>query len=121
MSIDIEDFYVRRSEPLAPLLPRDVEWEQDGEEVAAEGDGWMLTLSEPEPVDAGEIPADLRAVVPGLAFRVAVSIEPIGPPEDAWKLLDAVLGAVGSARGGATYVPRSGHAIAWPDGRRTTP
>jgi hypothetical protein len=119
MSIDIEDFYVQRSEPLAPLLPPDVEWEHDGEEVIAEGDGWMLTVFEPEPIDAGEIPADLRAAVPGLAFRVVVAIEPSGPPDDAWKLLDAVLDGVGAALGGATYDPLSGHAIAWPEGRRT--
>jgi hypothetical protein len=119
MSSDIEHFYVQRSEPLVPLLPDGAAWEQIGEEISTEGDGWVLLLYEPEPVDAAEIPEDLRTALPGLAFRVAASIEPIAPPEDAWDLLDTVLDAVGAALGGATYDLRSGHAIAWVNGSRT--
>ena len=118
MSSDIEHFYVERGDPLLPLLPDGGGWLHDGEEHVAEGEGWLLTVYDPEPVEAAEIPEDLRSLVPGLAFRVDARLEPINPPDQAWALLEAVLDTVGGALGGATYDVRSGHAIAWRDGLR---
>jgi hypothetical protein len=126
MSSDIEDFYVQRSEPVRPLLPRDVDWEQeDGEYVEyvtiGSEDGWLLFVGEPEPVERDDIPEVLRAAQPNLRFRVAARIEPISPPDEAWELLERVLDAVGGHLGGATFDIRTGHVIVWRDGQRERP
>jgi len=118
MSSDIEHFYVERGAPLSELLPDGAGWSHDGEEHVAEGGGWLLYVYDPEPVDPAEIPSDLRALMPGLSYRVDARLEPIDPPDQAWALLDAVLDTVGGARGGATYDPRSGLAFAWREGLR---
>jgi hypothetical protein len=121
MSSDVEHFYVRRSEPLGPLLPNDVRWEHDEEEHVAGGDEWQLLIYDPEPVKAEQIPPDLRAALPDLRFTINASIEPINPPDEAWQLLDSVFDAVGGALGGATYEIRTGRVIAWRDGQRIEP
>ncbi len=78
-------------------------------------------IYDPEPVEAEQIPADLRAALPDLRFAITAGIEPINPPDEAWQLLDSVLDAVGGALGGATYDIRTGRVIAWRDGQRIEP
>jgi hypothetical protein len=118
MSSDIDDFYVQRSEPLGPLLPTHVEWDHYDDEHVVVADDWQLMVYDPEPVEAKEIPDDLRHEVTELRFRVSAVIEPINPPDEAWDLMDAVLDAIGAKLGGATYDIRTGRPIAWHGGRR---
>lgn len=121
MSSDVEHFYVRRSEPLGPLLPKHVHWEHDDEEHIAAADEWQLLIYDPDPVEVEQIPDDLRAALPDLRFTISAAIEPIDPPEEAWQLLDSVLDAVGGALGGATYDIRTGRVVVWRDGKRIEP
>jgi hypothetical protein len=121
MSSDVEHFYARRSEPVGPLLPKEVQWEQEDGEHVAGGDEWQLVIYDPEPIDAEQVPPDLRAALPDLRFAINAGIEPIDPPDEAWQLLDAVLDAVGGALGGATYDIRTGRVVAWRDGQRIEP
>jgi hypothetical protein len=60
-----------------------------------------LLIYDPEPVAVEQIPDDLRAALPDLRFAINAAIEPIDPPEEAWRLLDSVFDAVGGALGGA--------------------
>lgn len=113
MSVETE-LWTREGGELASLLPRADEWNTFVEGVFEfEGDGWLLTVSEPEVVAPDEIPSEIAGLLSGLRFRVALGVEPSDPPPDAWELVREVLERLGGALRGAGHDPRSGHALSW--------
>ena len=99
---------------LARLLPRAEEWDSFVDGVFEfDGDGWLLTVSAPEPVSPDEVPAELGALVSGLRFRVEMGVEPSDAPVDAWAFVREVMERLGGALRGAGLDPESGHPLSW--------
>jgi hypothetical protein len=62
---------------------------QRREEHVVGDEEWQLVIYDPEPVEPEQIPADLRAALPDLRFPINAGIEPINPPDEAWRLATA--------------------------------
>jgi len=107
------ELWTRDDGDLGGLLPRSSEWGVHGGVFEFDGGGWLLSVSEPERVEADEVPADLAALVAGLRFRVDLEVEPSNPPEEAWAFVREVLGQLGGPLRGAGHDPESGRAISW--------
>ena len=112
MSVETE-LWTRTSGDIRPSLPRSAAWESFDDHVELDGGGWLLSVGTPEPVDAADVPQDIARLLDGVAFRVAITVEPISPPEEAWALLDEVMSALGRALGGAALDPRTGRPVSW--------
>jgi hypothetical protein len=113
VSVDLE-LWTRETADLAPLLPRPDEWEPLGGSYELDGDGWLVSVFEPEDA-AGEVPGELRELVDGLRYRIDIGVEPSAPGADAWLFVREVLDALGTALGGAWLDPESGRPTS-PDG-----
>jgi hypothetical protein len=48
--------------------------------VQVESKGWVVTIEESVEVEAEDIPDEVMAAVPGIAWLNSVNIEPIGAP-----------------------------------------
>jgi hypothetical protein len=107
------ELWTREGGSLAALLPRASEWEGDADHYEFEGEAWLVSVSDPEPVEPGEVPPELAGLVDDLRYRVDVSVEPGAPDPEAWTLVSELLESVGRALGGAAVDPDSGHARTW--------
>jgi hypothetical protein len=107
------ELWTREGGELAPLLPRASEWDADEGFYEFEGEAWLVSVSDPEPVESSEVPPELAGLADGLRYRVDVRVEPGAPAPEAWTLVRELLEAVGRALGGAGLDPESGHARAW--------
>jgi hypothetical protein len=112
LSVDVE-LWTRETGELAPLLPRAQDWESFDGEFQFDGDGWLVSVFVPEPADAGEVPAELAALVEGLAYRVELAVEPSGAPAEAWAFLQQVMTSIGRGLRGAGLDPETGTPTSW--------
>jgi len=104
VSLDIE-VYTNRPSSLANLLanlPDRASWEDFGAELAFAGDGWQVLISEPEEIELRDVPAHFAALLTDARYLVALTLEPIGAPEEGYSFLERVLESVGSATGGVS-------------------
>jgi hypothetical protein len=112
MSIDTEIW--TKQEGLLRDLPIGERWTDEGDSLVMEGDGWLLSIFEPEPVDEVDIPSEIRAATSGMRFRVEASLEPAGAPPGGLTALSEAVSLVGSHWGGAALDPETGHVRTWP-------
>jgi hypothetical protein len=111
VSVDLE-LWTRQDGDLRTLVPRADEWDDLGELLELDGGGWLISLYEPEEA-ADEVPPELGALVEGLRYRIALTVEPSAPGPGAWELVREVMTAVGTALGGAGLDPESGRPTSW--------
>jgi hypothetical protein len=107
VSVELE-LWTREEGDLGELLPRADEWESFDGEFQFDGGGWLLSAFPPEPVDAGDVPPEVAALLDGLAFRVELGVEPSDAPTEAWSLLQEVMTFIGGQLAGAGLDPESG-------------
>lgn len=112
MSIDTK-VWTKRTGSLSSL-PLGEGWEDEGDALAKEGDGWLVTLMEPREADATEAPPQLRDAEPAVSYCVEISLEPAGAPGEGLAELAIAVEGVGRAWGGATLDPSSGQVRSWP-------
>lgn len=113
MSIETE-LWTRDFGDVGGLLPRASEWEEVDGELEFEGDGWLLSVSQPEPVEPGDVPPHVAAAADSLAFRIELGVEPSNPGPEAWAFVREVLERLGGALGGGAGTdPDTGHARSW--------
>ena len=112
MSIDVE-LWTREDGELAPLLPHRDAWESFDGEFQFDGDGWLLSVSSPERADPTDVPAELEALVGGLAYRIDLTVEPSGAPPEAWAFLQQVMASMGARLSGAGLDPGTGAPRSW--------
>jgi hypothetical protein len=106
------ELWTRDTGDLGALLPRADEWDPAGDLYELGGDGWLVSVFEPEDAP-GEVPAELSALVEGLRYRIVVGVEPSVPDAEAWTLVRQILEALGGALGEASLDPESGHPTSW--------
>jgi hypothetical protein len=105
VSLDLEVYAPQPAslDQLRTKLPEAESWEQSPDVLAYEGDGWQVLVGEPEEVGADEVPDDLAAILPGVRYRIPLTLEPIGAEAEGQTFLSRVLEAVGSATHGVAY------------------
>jgi hypothetical protein len=111
VSVDLE-LWTRETGDLQALLPRADEWEAVGDLYELGGDGWLVSVFEPEDAP-DEVPAELAALVEGLRYRIVIGVEPSVPGAEAWMLVRVVLETLGAELGGAGLDPESGRPTSW--------
>jgi hypothetical protein len=111
MSVDL-DLWTRETGDLRDLLPRAGDWEDLGESFEFDGDAWLISVFAPEE-EPGQVPAEPRALVEGLRYRIGMTVEPSVPDAEAWELVKEALAALGAALGGAAVDPESGRPTSW--------
>jgi hypothetical protein len=94
LGVDLE-LWTRDEGDISTLLPRAEEWGSFDGELQFDGEGWLLSVFAPEPVETSEVPAELAGLVDGLAFRVELGVEPSDAPPEAWTLLQQVMASIG--------------------------
>ena len=112
MGAEVE-LWTRETGELGALLPRADEWDADEGFYEFDGDAWLVSASDPEPVETSEVPPEVAALADGLRYRVDVSVEPGAPDPEAWALVSELLESVGRALGGAGLDPETGQARTW--------
>jgi hypothetical protein len=111
VSADLE-LWTRDTGDLGALLPRADEWDPAGDLYELDGDGWLVSVFEPEEATV-EVPAELSELVEGLRYHIVIGVEPSVPGAEAWTLVRQVLEALGGALGGAGLDPESGRPTSW--------
>jgi hypothetical protein len=110
LSLDVE-VYSNRASSLAELrtvLPSHESWQDYGGELAFEGEEWQVLVGEPEAIETMDVPPDLAALMGDAQYRIPLTLEPIGAPEEGQRFLESVLQSVGSVTGGVSYDLRTG-------------
>jgi hypothetical protein len=110
VSLDVEVYAVRNVSlaDLRPSLPKSDVWGEYDGELSYDGGGWQVLVTEPEQVDADDVPSDLAALLPDATYLIALTLEPIGADPAGQEFLRRVVDAVGSAVGGVSYDFESG-------------
>ena len=111
MSVEVE-LWTREGGDLAALLPRADEWDAESDFFEFEGDGWLVAVSAPEPIQPGEVPPEFDGVE-GLRYRIDFSVEPSAPGPQAWAFVREAMEAVGQALRGVGLDPETGHPRSW--------
>ncbi len=71
-------------------------WQLNGEEWTFEGDGWQLLV-----IPGNGVPEDLIvAKLPDAANVVYITLEPIGAPAEAYRLLEKITRSLAKSSGG---------------------
>jgi hypothetical protein len=112
VSVEVE-LWTREDGDLAALLPRAGEWEAEDDFFEFEGDGWLVAVSAPEPIQPGDVPPELGGLVEGLRYRVDFSVEPSAPGPQAWAFVGEAMASVGRGLGGVGLDPETGHPRSW--------
>ena len=70
-----------------------------------------MTICEPEPVDPGDIPAQVAQLLPGARYLISIGLEPINPSPAAWRFLNRVITALATGSHGLGFDVFTGEPI----------
>jgi hypothetical protein len=114
MSTDIE-VWTRTQVGVQALLPVPSRWQpRTGADYVCwwfDGERWLVTVCEPEPVDPGDIPAQVAQLLPGARYLISIGLEPINPSPAAWRFLNRVITALATGSHGLSFDVFTGEPI----------
>lgn len=111
MSIDTE-VWVSSLDSVGPSLARvSPRWVEADGEWSSERTGWQLLVFEPEEADPADAGADLEPALGDRSFRIGLTLEPIGAPAEAEKLLRETIRALVDDLDGMALDPSTGDII----------
>jgi hypothetical protein len=80
---------------VATLLPAPSRWQRyDHQDFTCwqfDGERWLISVCDPEPIDPAEIPDRVRQLLPGVRYLIGMSLEPSGASRAGWAFLNRVI------------------------------
>jgi len=102
MSYDVQVWSVDRPD-VTSSLPSSASWKKHRDHWSLEKRQWQIICGPPDVVLPEDIPEEVSASMPGIAFLTELVLEPISAPESAKKVLLRAAGAVAKASHGVVY------------------
>lgn len=103
------------------MLPSLEKWSINGNHWSYFGETWMLSMGPSARVSEEDIPVDVFAALPGIAYLVAISLEPISAPKIGFAMLQKSARAIARNANGAIFDPQE-NTVELPSGvRRSYP
>lgn len=120
MSYDLE-IWSSREAATPDALPSPDEWlRQDGIWVRS-GGSWQVVVDDPAGVDAEDVPEQIGAQLPGIAYLTRMSVEPIHAPKSAHQLLMRSARSLAKAGHGIIFDPQQDSILLGPGVRKFVP
>jgi len=83
-------------------------WKLSGNGWMIEGRGWLLHVGPSDAVLDEDLPDEVRGAMPGIAYTVGLSLEPVGAPKAAYAILRRAAKLISRAARGAVFDPQTG-------------
>jgi len=80
----------------------------DGSQPVEQGRGWLINATGPLRVEPEDVPREIAETLPGIAYLVELTLEPIGAPASALAKLRSLAKKIASAGHGVVEDPQSG-------------
>jgi hypothetical protein len=92
---------------LPETLPDGEKWQREGSAWVCPSGGWQIVVSSSVKVLFEDVPEDVVGLVPGISYLTELSLEPIGAPQGAHKLLLSVAKRLGKVAHGVVLDPQA--------------
>ncbi len=110
MSYDVQLWVVEEPFLETLLRPKDG-WKQGTDSWVKGARKWQLVVTKPANVEPEDVPEVVAQALPGIGYLVAVSLEPLGAPEAAHRLLRQATKAIARVAHGAVFDPQTDEII----------
>jgi hypothetical protein len=92
---------------VAALLPVPSRWQrydhQDFTCWQLDGERWLISVCDPEPINPAEVPWRVRELLPGAGYLISIGLEPINPSRAGWAFLNRVITALATGSHGLGF------------------
>lgn len=121
MSYDIRVWSTASVPDLQSVLPDLTRWTQAGEAAVLSGRQWQVVVGPQQRVELEDVPDEVAALLPGIAFLTELNLEPINAPQTARTLLMRAAKSLAKVLHGVIEDPQDGSLTAPGGVRRYVP
>jgi len=105
VSYDLHVWTALRPE-LGTLLSPDASWRREAQAFCLPGKGWQVSVTDPDQVEAEDVPDDVAGSLPGIRFLTGITVEPIDAPKSAFAAARKAAKAIAKQAHGAIHDPQ---------------
>ena len=92
---------------IAALLPVPSRWQPDDHQDFTcwqlDGERWLISVCDPEPINPAEVPGRVRELLPGAGYLISIGLEAINPSRAGWAFLNRVITALATGSHGLGF------------------